>query len=105
MNTKHKHIEHKLSILFLVMLIFIGVFLMLGVNFSNFRFLIGLRIPKLFGIILSGICISVSTLIFQTITNSRILTPSVMGLDAMYVFLQTAIFLSSINLYQFYQMI
>ena len=92
MNTKHKHIEHKLSILFLVMLIFIGVFLMLGVNFSNFRFLIGLRIPKLFGIILSGICISVSTLIFQTITNSRILTPSVMGLDAMYVFLQTAIF-------------
>lgn len=92
MNTKHKHIEHKLSILFLVMLVFIGVFLMLGVNFSNFRFLIGLRIPKLFGIILSGICISVSTLIFQTITNSRILTPSVMGLDAMYVFLQTAIF-------------
>ena len=92
MNTKHKHIEHKLSILFLVMLIFIGVFLMLGVNFSNFRFLMGLRIPKLFGIILSGICISVSTLIFQTITNSRILTPSVMGLDAMYVFLQTAIF-------------
>lgn len=84
MNTKHKHIEHKLSILFLVMLVFIGVFLMLGVNFSNFRFLIGLRIPKLFGIILSGICISVSTLIFQTITNSRILTPSVMGLDAIF---------------------
>ena len=59
---------------------------MLGVNFNNFRFLIGLRIPKLFGILLSGICISISTLIFQTITNSRILTPSVMGLDAMYTF-------------------
>lgn len=37
---------------------------MLGVNFNNFRFLIGLRIPKLFGILLSGICISISTLIF-----------------------------------------
>lgn len=92
MNTKNKHIEHRLSILFLGMLILITLFLLIGTNLNNFKFLVGLRTPKLLGIILSGICIAISTLIFQTVTNSRILTPSVMGLDAMYVFLQTAIF-------------
>ena len=92
MNIKHKHIENKLMILFLMATIISIAFLLIGINHNNFRFFIGLRIPKLLAIILSGICISVSTLIFQTITNSRILTPSVMVLDAMYVFLQTAIF-------------
>lgn len=92
MNIKHKHIENRLFILFLCVVILSIGFLILGTNHSNFRFFIGLRFPKLLAIILSGICISISTLIFQTITNSRILTPSVMGLDAMYVFLQTGIF-------------
>lgn len=92
MNIKHKHIENKLSILFLAVIVLSIFFLLLGTNLNNFRFFVGLRTPKLLAILLSGISIAISTLIFQTITNSRILTPSVMGLDAMYTFLQTAIF-------------
>ena len=32
------------------------------------------RIPKLLSIILTGVCISISTTIFQTITGNKILT-------------------------------
>ena len=49
------------------------------------------RIPKLLAIILTGVCVSVSTTIFQTITGNNILTPNVMGLDSLYVLIQTVI--------------
>ena len=49
------------------------------------------RIPKLLSIILTGVCISISTTIFQTITGNKILTPNVMGLDSLYVLIQTVI--------------
>lgn len=91
-NIKNKKIEDKLSFFLLGVITLSLVFLLWGTNFDNFKFFLGIRIPKILGIILSSICIAISTLIFQTITNSRILTPSVMGLDAMYVFIQTSIF-------------
>ncbi|MGL5638948.1 MAG: iron chelate uptake ABC transporter family permease subunit [Cetobacterium sp.] len=66
-----------------------SIFLLIGVNKNNFRYLISTRSVKILAMILSGTCVAISTLIFQTVTDSRILTPSVMGLDAMYGFLQT----------------
>jgi len=41
---------------------------------------------------LTGIAIAYSTVVFQTITHNRILTPSVMGLDALYMLVQTFIY-------------
>src|SRR5699024_11376862 len=38
---------------------------------------------------LTGGAIAFSTTIFMTITNNRILTPSVMGLDSLYMLIQT----------------
>lgn len=92
MKTRYKIIENKLYLLFLSCIVISILFLLLGTNLDNFRFFVGIRFPKLLAIILSSICIGISTLIFQTITNSRILTPNIMGLDAMFVFLQTIIF-------------
>ena len=40
---------------------------------------------------LTGSGIAVSSVIFQTVTNNRILTPSVLGLDSLYTLLQTFI--------------
>lgn len=40
---------------------------------------------------LTGGGIAVSSVIFQTVTNNRILTPSVLGLDSLYTMLQTVI--------------
>lgn len=46
------------------------------------------RSDKLFGMLLVASCIAMSTVVFQTITFNRILTPSVMGFDALYLLLQ-----------------
>ena len=42
-------------------------------------------------IVLTGGAIGYSTLVFQTITNNRILTPSIIGLDSLYVLIQTVV--------------
>lgn len=39
--------------------------------------------------IITGGAIAFSTVVFQTITNNRILTPSIMGLDSLYMLFQT----------------
>lgn len=47
------------------------------------------RAMKVIAMILTGTAIAYATVIFQTITHNRILTPSIMGLDALYLLLQT----------------
>ena len=89
MKNNEKRMENILLGLLLALLIAAAFFLLVGVNKNNFRYLISTRGIKILAIILSGTCVAVSTLLFQTVTDSRILTPSVMGLDSMYVFLQT----------------
>ena len=39
--------------------------------------------------ILTGAAIAFSTIVFQTITNNKILTPSIIGLDSLYMLIQT----------------
>lgn len=50
------------------------------------------RMIRVAAMVLTGIAISYATIIFQTITRNRILTPSIMGLDSMYEVVQTLIF-------------
>ena len=57
----------------------------------NIDYVLPRRITKVAAIILTGAAIAFSTVIFQTITNNRILTPSIIGLDALYILLQTII--------------
>lgn len=54
-------------------------------------FALELRSTKLVAIVFTGIAIAVSTVIFQTITQNKILTPSIMGLDSLYMLLQTSL--------------
>ena len=52
-------------------------------------FVLPLRAAKLLAILLVAYAIGVSTLLFQTLTHNPILTPSLLGFDTLYVFLQT----------------
>lgn len=38
---------------------------------------------------LVGVAIAVATVLFQTVTRNRILTPQIMGIDSLFIFLQT----------------
>lgn len=86
-------VKDRKSILLLSILAlgFILLFLFLGVNSNNFRYALYRRIPKIYAMILTGSSIGFSSLIFQTVTNNRILTPSILGIDSLYMLLQTTI--------------
>lgn len=62
---------------------------------GRWEFLLRFRGQKLWAMVLVGCALGVSTLIFQTLTTNRILTPSIMGLDALYLLgKMTVIFVS-----------
>ncbi len=67
-----------------------ALFLFIGLR-GNVGFVFGLRLSQLLGLVQVGVAIAISTVIFQTITGNRILSPSIMGLDALYLFCQTAL--------------
>lgn len=56
---------------------------------GDWRFVIAFRAEKLASILLVAIAIAVSTVIFQTVTQNRILTPAIMGYDFLYMAIQT----------------
>ena len=53
-------------------------------------FVLQLRGRKLWGMALVAYAVAVSTVLFQTATGNRILTPSIMGFDALYQLVQTS---------------
>lgn len=83
----------KKKILLLSVLLIIGIllFLFLDLNPKSASYALSRRIPKIIAIVLTGSAIAYASLVFQTVTENRILTPSVLGLDALYVFIQTVI--------------
>ena len=65
------------------------LFVVWGLTAKNYRFNLYIRIPKVIGILIAGTTISVASILFQTITNNRIITPSIIGLDSLYNLVQT----------------
>lgn len=87
--------RHKvLYILLLLVIVCSVLFLVYGLNPSSYQYALSRRIPKLIAIAMTGSGIAVSSVIFQTVTNNRILTPSVLGLDSLYNLFQTLIVFS-----------
>lgn len=80
-----------LIILAAIAAIAILLFIFQGLNQNNFDFNFPRRIKKIATMILVSICVGYSSVVFQTITESRILTPGVMGLDSLYLFIQSFI--------------
>lgn len=54
-------------------------------------FILKLRAIKLGGLLVVGAAIGLSTILFQTLSRNRVLTPSIMGFDALFVFVQTSL--------------
>ena len=59
-----------------------------GLTIDNYQFFLSRRTPKILAIVLAAVAISSSSLVFQTITNNRILTPSILGFDSLYLMIQ-----------------
>ena len=81
----------KLLLLVIILLIGIFLFIFVGINSNNFSFNFPRRFNKIMAIIVVSYSIGYSSIVFQTITNNKILTPGVMGLDSLYMFIQTVV--------------
>jgi iron complex transport system permease protein len=66
------------------------VFLFSGLDFD---YVIPKRLVRLGAMLVGGICIAWSAIAFQTLTNNRILTPAVMGYEAVYLLAQSLLVL------------
>lgn len=80
----------KLAALALIATGLIAVFLFIHVG-EHWDYVLPRRSMKVFAIVLTGGAIAFSTLVFQTMTHNRILTPSLIGLDSLYLLIQTVI--------------
>lgn len=88
---KNAHNRRMLLIFGVLCLLFVAVYILWGLDASNFDFNFPRRAKKVAAVVLVAYCVGHSTLIFQTITNNHILTPSIIGLDNLYMFFQTIV--------------
>lgn len=58
-------------------------------TYGNLDFALALRGKKILAFILVGIACGFSTISFQTLTQNKLLTPNILGIDALYVLIQT----------------
>lgn len=98
MQQVKRNIPLKFIIVSAFALVCMALFLFIGLDFSKTATLIYAlkrRAKVIAAIVIVSYAVSHSTIVFQTISNNQILTPSVMGLDNLYIFIQTlVVFLS-----------
>lgn len=78
----------KLTILAAITIVLVLIYLFTDLG-NYWEYAVPRRAIKILAIILTGASIAFSTVVFQTITNNRILTPSIIGLDSLYMLIQT----------------
>ncbi|MFJ5623350.1 iron chelate uptake ABC transporter family permease subunit [Peribacillus loiseleuriae] len=82
--------KFKLAVLAVIATLLTALFLFYKIG-PNIDYVLPLRTVKVLAIIITGSAIAFSTVIFQTVTNNKILTPSILGLDSMYMLIQTGV--------------
>lgn len=71
-----------------ILIIALVVFFMLFDSGMDFDYILPKRLLRLATIILAGTGIAISSIVFQTLVMNRILTPAIMGYEAVYLFWQ-----------------
>ena len=84
----------KLIVIALIAIIIVAAFLFIGVKFHNhklLRYAMKLRIPKVIAMIITAFAIGAATIIFQSVINNTIVTPCLLGMNALYTFIHTSV--------------
>lgn len=83
-------IKNKIFVFVLITLVLSGLFLFYNLP-NNWEYALERRGYKVASMIIVSCCIAYSSVVFQTLTNNKILTPSIMGFEAVYMLFQTLI--------------
>ena len=84
----------KLIVIALISIIIVAAFLFIGVKFHNhklLRYAMKLRIPKVIAMIITAFAIGAATIIFQSVINNTIVTPCLLGMNALYTLIHTSV--------------
>lgn len=84
----------KLIVIVLIAIIIVAAFLFIGVKFHNhklLRYAMKLRIPKVIAMIITAFAIGAATIIFQSVINNTIVTPCLLGMNALYTLIHTSV--------------
>ncbi len=81
----------KISILFLLSLVLMALYQFIMVDMKFFQYAMYIRTPKLIAAIIAAFCIGTASIVFQSIINNRIVTPCLLGMNALYILIHTAI--------------
>lgn len=88
MNKMKSQTRNRLLLLLLVASLS-GLLYLMPMDYPLPGFIMKLRSQKLLAYLLVAIAGGLATISFQTITENRFLTPSILGMEALYVFMQT----------------
>ena len=80
----------RLALLATAALLCVIGFMTLGAN-GQWAFVLPFRGGKLAAMLLVAYAVAVSSVLFQTVTHNRILTPAIMGFDALYLLIQSLV--------------
>lgn len=80
----------RLALLLAVTAACVAAYLTIGV-YGGWDFILPRRAMAVAQMALVGCAVAISTVLFQTITHNRILTPAIMGFDSLYILLQSAL--------------
>lgn len=84
----------KLIVIALIAIIIVAAFLFISVKFHNhklLRYAMKLRIPKVIAMIITAFAIGAATIIFQSVINNTIVTPCLLGMNALYTLIHTSV--------------
>lgn len=84
--------ERRLLLLALALAVAAAAFLLVGAK-GPWSFVLPFRGQRLAALVLVGAAVGVATVAFQTVVGNRILTPSIMGFDALYLLIQSGLVL------------
>ncbi|GAA1344825.1 iron chelate uptake ABC transporter family permease subunit [Saccharothrix algeriensis] len=83
--------EHRvLALLALAAAVAVAAFCLVALR-GNWEYALGIRVRKVAAMVVVGCAVAVSSVLFQTVTNNRVLTPGIMGFDSLFVLVQTLV--------------
>ncbi len=82
---------NKLQLLSLIAVCFVFIYQFIFVDWNFFEYAMYIRTPKLIAIIICSFCIGYASMIFQSIINNRIVTPSLLGMNSLYILIHTSL--------------
>ena len=87
-----KRNRKKMIVMFVLFILDAALYMTVGVKFENqklFEYSMKIRTPKLIAMMITAYAIGSAAIVFQSIINNTIVTPCLLGMDALYTMIHT----------------